>query len=622
VELYLPNGTHEERERVRTTRARSGVDGAYEFDGLIPHLDYTVVASHGAYPLGWVFHVAVAGTTAVNGVTVELPRGGSIRGRVVDETGSVIEGASVRLEESGPGEEAKLARWRDWRLAASGEDGSYEIDRLREGRTYSLEASAPGFLPERSFSEEVEAGAATGAPDIALSRPQSMSGRVVDASGRPVPGASVNYESTDADGRFTLHNLEWTFEVRVESPGFEERTVPVATTAREVVIVLERLATLAGEVRGPAAAPLNGLRLRVAGGDGRKLETRGAGGTASWPFELAVPAGVYYVHAEAEGLARGRSAEVAVAAGERRGGIVIELEPEAIVAGKVVARATGRPVDGAADTLQAAAAAGGRLGAMTDGAGTFELRGVPEGDVVLDVEPGAYADGTTRLAAATMPAGSVRAGERKEVAIELDPFPTGGIRGVVLEGGRPPAAAWIGKATVSLTTRGQEFLRLGVDGAGRFGIDGLEAGRYGIVVSALYDEERPDDGGRFFAQGNVNVTAGRIATARIEAGPPVEVAGRVSAGGVPASGLHLEAVDAERAFGLPDRSHGPFAWRSPPRVRTPGASTGSASTAGRGTRSWCAARVAGGASASWRCLRWEGPFASTSTFRRSSARGW
>ncbi|RMH44305.1 MAG: carboxypeptidase regulatory-like domain-containing protein [Deltaproteobacteria bacterium] len=162
-------------------------------------------------------------------------------------------------------------------------DGRWRIDGLAAGR-YRAHIRHPAFAPARTAPVGVALGAEVG-PVIARLAPGTVvSGRVVDAGGHPVAGATVRADAvdrdrrlavavTDAGGQFRLRPIAEAARVRVTAPGFAPWNAAVApvpqaeaASERRLEVVLERAdARLAGRVVDPLGRPAAGAVVRAAG---------------------------------------------------------------------------------------------------------------------------------------------------------------------------------------------------------------------------------------------------------------------------------------------------------------------------------------------------------------------
>ena len=177
---------------LETYRTRTDGRGHFELAGLRP-ATYTLTISAGR--VAPVYNPIV--TTVSEGVS-ELPPiwvkpAGSVRGRVVlaGSDGRGIPDATVEAAQAGP----------EPLTATTDLGGYYLFGGLAEG-TCSISVVPPaGYAPTASLRDEVTIvpGQQTPGPDFALERGLTVSGRVEDSEGSPVPQANV-YLSLEGRG--------------------------------------------------------------------------------------------------------------------------------------------------------------------------------------------------------------------------------------------------------------------------------------------------------------------------------------------------------------------------------------------------------------------------------------
>src|SRR5262249_17316794 len=95
-----------------------------------------------------VSNLKVAPGATTDAGTIRTPRGGVVRGTVVDTAGSGIAGASGGVR--GPGQD--IASWSDMFVTLSEPGGSFEIRGIRPGKA-GVQASHPSFAPAKTDTE-------------------------------------------------------------------------------------------------------------------------------------------------------------------------------------------------------------------------------------------------------------------------------------------------------------------------------------------------------------------------------------------------------------------------------------------------------------------------------------
>lgn len=174
-------------------------------------------------------------------VDLVLSGGGTIRGRVVDDGGTSVAGARLRVGHVDADAEAQgaLNAWRaeamlEPRVLYSADDGTFEIPRVPAGRTL-LKAEKEGYAVTFRRDVTVRADEVTDNQTVTLVKGETISGVIRGDDGKPVAGAMVAAtkqanpqrgpggggteasadgtvepqlaDRTDEQGRFTIENV-------------------------------------------------------------------------------------------------------------------------------------------------------------------------------------------------------------------------------------------------------------------------------------------------------------------------------------------------------------------------------------------------------------------------------
>jgi protocatechuate 3,4-dioxygenase beta subunit len=531
-----------ERRQLFEVEAFAGADGTYRIEGLLPLDTYTLIASHADHALSWVRDVKVRPNQTASGIDFRLGRGRSVRGRVLDEEGRPVEGATVRCGVVTCGiDTIRVLAGIERREATSGARGEYELRHLA-GACYELAATAGGFLTARGETRLAEAEDI----DLYLRRPKSLRGRVVAGDGQPLEAAEMRVHGlaqavTDPNGAFAIEGIaESLLTVTALRQGYEDVELEVRAPREDVAIVLRPLAVVAGRVQcpGTAGTPLVVVRPLGEQGTGWKLAVATGDDGRAGSFEAAVPAGRYVVQADAMDCSPVATEPFLLQPGERRGEISLQLLPQAVVRGTALVRGTGKPLFNAAVSFRPARFLNLARGAITGADGRFEIDRLPAGDFELHVQP-KWENPSPSCPDAWLGPFSVKSGEIRELVLELGAG--GGLRGQYREGGEPPGIRYR-MLHASISRKGDELLRLNVGPDGTFGHTALAPGDYDVSVWGT----RQDGHAVHVERRAVRVDESHVSEVAFDEPRPVRVEGQVSRGGQPLAGITLLAMDPWR----------------------------------------------------------------------------
>jgi protocatechuate 3,4-dioxygenase beta subunit len=381
----------------------SGDDGTFGLFGA-GERDYLLEVQHPRFR-GAIEPVRVPGSD----VRVELPRGVSVRGRVVDGRGTPMPEAQVWLwERHVPGRGLATERSKEARTDARGEfllegvdDGRYDVAARVGGRTG--QARGPLEVVEQRAPLEVV---------VVLEGELSITGTLVDASGAPVSGATVSATASAStpvesrllgeeperwvtrsasDGSFTLSGLkERAYALDAVGPeGARGQLTAVPAGSQGVRLQLVARGLLTGRLVTPSRAPIPSFTL-----DGSSFED--AGGRFSVPIRpgatqrLVVSAPGHLDRVVTVRIVDGRDQDV---------GDLVLSEPYTLT-GTVRDARTRAPLEGARVMGLALGAEDGTPPAppaVTERDGTFRLAGVDAERLVLRVFQPGYTETTVTV---------------------------------------------------------------------------------------------------------------------------------------------------------------------------------------------------------------------------------
>jgi hypothetical protein len=368
-------------------------DGRFRIAGL-PRATVTVFATAPGFAEGASDPIAAAPARVIADVAVVLAVGLTIVGRVTDQRGDPVIGASLSAAPR-DGRDADPARRIE---AMSGTDGAYRLGPVTGAITLTATAYAHG-----DARVELDVPAAPGTPpelrqDLVLVVADAvLTGTVDDAAGLPVRGATVSIAAGPAAGRSAV-TTEAGFRIELLPPGaltvrIDHPDYPIAQLETSTEGIAHLTLPWGGGIDGlvidhHTGAPVGGVVVAATGPGGDRDETAVA---PSGAFELGplAPGAWTLAIAQPGYLPIERTVDVPI--GDRAGAITVrdlrlELERGALLAGTVRDR-YGTRLAGAMVTVERAAAAAGTssapVTARTDADGQFRIRDAPTGALRL-----------------------------------------------------------------------------------------------------------------------------------------------------------------------------------------------------------------------------------------------
>lgn len=352
-------------DQTKEPRARTDAEGRYTFAAIQPRDRYTLILAHPDYSRKEEPTVPVGETGTAEMPPITLTPGATLAGRVRNEAGDFVQGATLYLEGfsyQGLGIVAP-----DRMTATTDAEGSYKFKNVPSGPRY-LQATASGYATMQVMNLTFEKEEAV-MRDITLKIAEGICGRVVGPGNVGVPNAlviaigvsSVNQTGraqtyTNENGDFCLETLaSGDYNLIANAKGWRSinrgGANRVATNTSNHVIEMLPEATVTGRVTELGTGkPVTSftVRMRVHYGPGtpsapyneETFPQQSADGEFSIP---GVPAGDFVVEAWAPGLAPGFSRNFTVEAGQSVSGIQIQLGRGGSLSGRVV-DASGKPV--------------------------------------------------------------------------------------------------------------------------------------------------------------------------------------------------------------------------------------------------------------------------------------
>ena len=440
--------------------ATTGDDGAFTLTGLQPGIVRLRASARGyVTPTDAVVSVGPGGDA--DGVTLIADPAFGIRGRVVDERGAAIAGATVTDSSEYRGS------------APTGSDGAFELVGVTPDEYYLVGRSADAAAVANTRVRVVDRDV-TGVV-VTMAHGATLSGRVEPAGAATLhliqldrvapagqPGVLASFVSGTADdtGAFSIpHVLPGAFRVEAEGADGARGALEVHVGSADrggLVISLDAHATIRGRVVDTAGAPVAG---RLVFADHLRWDTT-TGPNGAFVF-AGLDAGTYDLTALVDGFEGSSSqATVVLAAGGEGSADLVVPARDGAIHGRVV-DGDDRPVPGALVHATDQSLRDLSQWLVADDAGAFELR-----DLVHHMSVKLVAsdpNGSTRVTGNAMPGATVTLRLARACAL----------RGRVLLRTGEPAASY------SLHCSGPEYRSARrSSGDGTFELANLEPGAY------------------------------------------------------------------------------------------------------------------------------------------------
>jgi len=322
-------------------------------------------------------------TAPAKNVTITMPHGARIEGRVVDRgTKQPVTDFTVSVPSRGrpgPGPTPQQVHT---------DDGSYAIDNVTPG-TAQIVVTATGFVTATRSDITAEEGKTASGIDVQLDRGASITGRVT-SGGAAVAGAQVAVTAnrmpffggttTDADGNYTLDGVaEGERTLQFQRTGFIVLHKTVEVTAGKDLhldVELDHGAEIRGRVTDRAGHNIPGANVAVAGDRSGPSNMTQTDLDGSFVMQ-GLATGSYHLTARKDGYVSEDANDVAVPQSQP---LTFALDHGATITGRV----TGLAPEELAQVVVVASGGMSRNQTPVDAAGNFTLPGMPDGRIRVD----------------------------------------------------------------------------------------------------------------------------------------------------------------------------------------------------------------------------------------------
>ena len=512
--------------------AVTGPDGAFAFDDLQRGTQRVIVTKADE-----MISIARIVEAPVNDLTIEVPRGESVEGRVIDkDSGAPITSFSAGVSSELGGGALRLLL-PPMTKSFQDDDGRFVLEGLPLGPVNVI-ANAPGYVQKRAEGLTLEEGRPIRDLEIALVRGTTIIGRVTDGDGKPIDevwihplhtlsgaasiSSSDELESavTDASGTFRMESVapgEKTFQM--EREGFLTVTQTLKVSGREVRLDVElsRGASIAGVVVTQGGAPVEDASVMASSSSPGWPNTQT---DAEGRFRLSgLPDGRYRVSADRSGYVDAHLDDVDP---KTAGSLRLVLKEGGRIRGRVIGLEPWQYAQTYVSAWNGEASAGARL----DSGGSFVIEGAPTGTVSVVARKTVE---TTNVSVESEPK-SVELAVGGEASVEIEFREGRTITGRVTRNGAALQLASLrfNPRSPIVQTRGTAI----TDASGMYEVEGLDDGEYNVIVQP--------DAAMGSAHGVIRVIGPATTTIDIDL-ESARVSGRVTdaGSGMPVSGARI-----------------------------------------------------------------------------------